>query len=368
MGIRYGTLRKWKAGKAPIPYSVFCKIIKKYKVSKKSFEYTLYLSRKYEADRLNEWISLQKHKGIRTKATNTMYRKYGRDYFRKIGLRSAEKGYLTKKELEVHLINKSLHKELQSKSHFTINDANYDLVYFKNDKPIFAEEILGGRKKKSSVLFQIAKIQEKSEKLGFPVIVTSWYEQNFNTKKERFPIESVLWMLETDSLLPILLDVKVFLDFRTKLLSRQAVPSKGDLYEFCKNEVKKRYLLRGAKAEKNTPQNCLEKTVHELFKKHRLNPAGKTILRTKYGTYFVVDDFIPKFNAAIMVTPTNIDDIIGQSFGIKTMCDIKLVTIGILQNNTRYKKYKYERVRNRYVDHTFVGTEELEEWLKNMGS
>jgi hypothetical protein len=175
-------------------------------------------------------------------------------------------------------------------------------------------------------------------------------------------------MLETDSLLPILLDVKVFLDFRTKLLSRQAVPSKGDLYEFCKNEVKKRYLLRGAKAEKNTPQNCLEKTVHELFKKHRLNPAGKTILRTKYGTYFVVDDFIPKFNAAIMVTPTNIDDIIGQSFGIKTMCDIKLVTIGILQNNTRYKKYKYERVRNRYVDHTFVGTEELEEWLKNMGS
>jgi len=368
MGIRYGTLRKWKAGTTPIPYSMFCKIIKNYNVSKKSFEYTLSISRKPEVDRLNEWVSLQKHKRIRTKATNTMYRRYGRDYFRKMGLRSAEKGYLTKKELEVHLINKSLPKELQSKSHFTISDANYDLVYFKNDKPILAEEILGGRKKKSSVLFQIAKIQEKSERLGFPVMVTSWYEHIFNTKKERFPIEGVLWMLDTDSLLPILLDVKAFLDFRTTLLCGETVPSKRDLYEFCKQEVKRRYLLRGAKAEKNTQQNRLEKTVHELFKKHGLNPAGKTIIRTKYDTYFVVDDFIPELNAAIMVTPTNIDDIIGQSFGIKTMCDDKLVTIGVLQNKMRYKKYKYERVKNRYIDHTFVGTKELEEWLKNMGS
>lgn len=368
MGVRYGTLRKWKAGKASMPYSLFCKIIKKYQVNKKSFDYELTVSKRHEESRLNEWVLLQKHKKIRTKATNTMYRKYGRDYFRKIGLRSAEKGYLTKKELEVHSINKSLCKKLQSKSHFTINDANYDLVYFKNNKPIFAEEVLGGRKKKSSVLFQIAKIQEKSERLRFPVIVTSWYKQNFNAKNEMFPLESVLWMLETNSLLPILLDVKAFLDFRTRLLSSQAVPSKGNLYEFCKKEIKNRYLLRGAKAEKNTSQNYLEKIVHELFKKHGFNPAGKKILRTKYDTYFVVDDFIPELNAAVMVTPKNIDDIIGQSFGIKTMCDDTLVTVGVLQNKTRYKKYKYERVKNRYVDHVFVGTKELEEWLKNMGS
>jgi hypothetical protein len=108
--------------------------------------------------------------------------------------------------------------------------------------------------------------------------------------------------------------------------------------------------------------------VHELFKKYGFAPTGKRIVRTKYGTYFVVDDFIPTLDAAVIVTPMTIDDIIGQSFGLKTMCEDKFMTIGILENESRYKKYKYERIKNRYVDHLFVGTKKLEEWLKNMGS
>ena len=237
LGVGYGTVRKWKAGTTLIPNSIFCKIVKIYHLNKKSFKYKLSISKKHRTGKLKEWILLQKNKEIRAKATNTLYRKYGMNYFRKIGLISAEKGYLTKRELEIHKINKTLPRLLQPKSHFTINNANYDLVYFKNNKPTFAEEVLGSRKKKSSILFQIAKIQEKCENLRFPVIVTSWYEQKFNTKTERFPIESVLWMLETNSLIPILLDVKTFFDFRIGLLSNNFISSKEYLREKLKRDT-----------------------------------------------------------------------------------------------------------------------------------
>jgi len=375
----YGTLQKWKRGIVAIPHNQFERLLMIGRLDKTELSYKLvdtkwgFVIWKSNPEKL-ERIMLERAAKMNTrksreKAVRTVLMRYGNEFFSKAGLRSAEKGRITEMEMRISYLNKKLPKDVLFKMHFTINRYNVDFVYYnKKGEMTILEEVLGARKKKSLIYFELAKIYDKILKIKRPFIISACYEKKYKNKTERFPLEAAMWMLDNKAAIPLFIDIDIFRKARVSLITkgRLTIENRDKFENFCREEMKNRNFSRGFNAQKNTAMNGLETKIHRMIKKHGFKPSGKKIIETKYGTAIVVDNFIPELNMAVVITSTSLEDIVGSAFGLKMFCDENIKVIGVAAN-AKQRSNKVGKIYIRYVDKLCTTVDEFESWLKNMG-
>ena len=372
----YGTLQKWKRGIVSIPYGQFERLLiisgldrteLSYELTDMKWGFVTWKSNPEKLEKLMlERAAKMNTRKSRQKAVKTVLRKYGDTFFNKIGLRSAEKGHTTEMEMQIIGLNKQLPKNVSFKMHFTINKSNVDFAYYnEKGKIIVIEEVMGARKKKSLVYFELAKIYDKILRVERPFIVTARYENKYKNKIERFPLEAAIWMLDNDIAVPIFMDIDIFRKARVSLIRKGKITSenKNKLEIFCRREVQNRNFSRGLNAQKNTVMNELEMKVQRVIKKHGFQPLGKKIIKTRYGTALVVDNFIPELNTAIVVTSTSLEDIVGSAFGLKMFCNKSINVVGVAAD-AKPRLNKVGKIYIRHVDKLCKSIYEFDNWLK----
>lgn len=317
---------------------------KKIKLNKKMYK-------KFKELRRKHVLKILASKKIRSKVMKTLIKKYGNYYFKMLGTLGAKNSPLTEREKKI--VKENLKANIPFDVHVPIGGWCVDFHYRNN----FVEEVLGFRKSKALLFYEIAKIFEKRKKIKKEFIVTSWFVKKYTYKKERFPIEATLLLIE-NNIIPILLDITQLRKLRTKILQGKMKNFKRFLSNFYARLINKNS-LRGALIEKKKPLDKLEKNIQNILEKNNLHPKGKTILETKYGTYIVSDNF---FNStAVFVSEKNIKSLIGYGFMIKNLVSKKIKVIGI--TNKKIKICGVDKyLIKQYIDLFFPTIKEFKEW------
>jgi len=295
---------------------------------------------------------------VRQKAIKSIKAKYGEDHFSRLGLTSASIQGLGKREMLVEKEISNLGFEIEP--HKTILGSNFDFVYKKENEIKAVEEVLSFKKKKSALFFEILVLNEKLERLKekyeVPFFITTWYEKNLNYKIERFPLELLLWCLNKN-MTPILMDDNFFKNTRKDFLL--GVEHISEIRQHFRDNLQKRkqLLLNGATIQLKQPFDLLERNLHTSLEKVGLNPCGKKLLETKYGTYTVPDNYFTFNNTdyAVFASMNDSKGVIGSSAIIKEMISPEIKTIGIVLNSTRKRDYMISQktLLNRYVDYFY---------------
>lgn len=331
----------------------------------------------YSRIQRKRWLSMKskyKDKKIdvnRGKAVQTIYSRYGVNFFQKLGLGAAERKELNERELQIKKITEDLCPSIRIVSHKTIDFFNVDFLYEGHSGPTCVEEVLGFKKNKSKIFYDILIIKEKFSELSknFPAIgflLTSWREKKLQYKKERFPIDVFLWSLE-NRMLPVFVDIPELNQIRVQIISG-IVPDKNIVRQHLEKLLLGRSrLVQGAKSQLNQNFNGLEELVHKKLMERGFNPEGKKMLETKFGTYIVTDNFFQNGSQkiAVFVSSSYCENIIGSAALVKELVDNNIKIVGILESDVKlkssYRKVK-EKLLKKYVDFFFSSLQEFDDW------
>jgi len=239
------------------------------------------------------------------KAAKSILKKYGHDYFRKIGkiggknqktywtrersLKQCNYGrlgglkrvmrtkYFNRQEKHVFEENKRLDLKFKS-NYFLDNELNFDFVYFKNGNIIGVEETtLNPFRGLASFIEKRSKIEKE-----IPFIVTF---------KKSYP-QIVSFLLKMN-IIPLNLNQRRL--FIKKILNPK---SRNKIKEKIKDIIKQKidnskiFSYVNATRELETPYDKYEKIIHRVLNILRLSPMGKTLIETRDGFHFVPDDMI----------------------------------------------------------------------------
>ena len=339
--VSYNALRFWRRGIRPIPGECLNRLASAAGVDLASLRFErvpfLWRGNPVSQPRFQELarrqVELMRAPSARKKALSSVYASHGEEHFKHLALRTAEGLPMTRREVCIEKQNQRLPSGVRAESHRTLCGKNYDFAYFQGESLVATEEVLGWRRKRDQFFFDVAYILARRH-VDCPTLLTSWYEQRSNRRTERFPLDLVLWLLEQEGLLPILLDVPEFRQAREDLITRRPV-DRLPLRRFCEEKLSSRNLRKGAEAELKTPQSTSERKVHDLFKSAGLRPAGKKAFKTNYGTYLVADDYLPELGTAVFVSTSRVEDLVGASFALKRLCPLPIKAIGIILNPSK---------------------------------
>jgi len=174
----------------------------------------------------------------------------------------------------------------------------------------------------------------------------------------------LVWAFEK-GMVPILADVNVFENLRENVL-RNSSYSPLKLQEFLKNNLRKRkgLLEKGACIQLKQPFDELEEAVHNRLSRMGLNPEGKKLLETRYGTFTVPDNYFKKEGKEVVVFVSKADlwGVVGSAALVKEMISPKVETIGIVlnSNKSRFKSKALNTLLKTYVDYFYNSPEEVE--------
>lgn len=295
---------------------------------------------------------------VKKKRVNTFLSNYGKDYFKNIGLKGAEKTPLNKRELYIKELN--IKNSIEFSAHKIISNFCLDFVY--NNYVI--EEVLGFRKKKAMIFYEISKIYEKIKALkNYKFIVTTWYSKKYTNKQEYFPSEAFHWLLEHD-ILPILIDIPKFAEIRQEFLLARCVKDENYLLKLL-NEllINRKRFYSSSKSQIKIEFDEIENRVSKILLENKLKPEGKKMLKTKYGTYIVTDNFFNKH--AIFISNKNLQDIIGYGFIVKELIDKNMKVIGILNNKKKIFGLDKKLIK-KYTDNIFFSLNDFNLWARSL--
>lgn len=326
--------------------------------------------KRYSQIQRERWLKALKSwesKDIRQKAVKSLKERYGKNYFRELGLKGSSNQKLTKRE---ELVKKKIsNMDFDVEHHKTILDNNFDFAYKKENELKAVEEVLGFKKKKSLIFYEILVLYEKYKKLiqkyKIPFFVSTWYEVDLKYKKERFPMELLIWASKK-GMHPILMDSDFFNNLREQILSESTI-NNFETIGFLKNNLKERehLLKRGAVSQSNQSFDKLEQKVHDVLETMCLNPHGKKLMKTKYNTFTVPDNYfeINGEKIAVFVSKTDLVGIIGSAAIVKELISPKIKTIGLIENKDKIKlkTNAQNTLLNSYVDYFYSSLSELEE-------
>ncbi len=191
---------------------------------------------------------------------------------------------------EKEIINENLANNFEfdfQKNLETINEWRcFDFVYYLNSEPVLAEEVTNANyHKKSQTLDFIERNKWLKNEFGIPLVVT------FKNMPKR--LDMVLLLLE-EGIVPIL-------DSKNRMLLIEACINDStniqNYLENLKDSIKKsieenlKIAFTAAKRESLAVKNNLEKDIHDKLSELGLNPFGKKILQTIYGTYLIPDNY-----------------------------------------------------------------------------
>jgi hypothetical protein len=251
--------------------------------------------------------------------------------------------------------------------HKTIGKHNFDFTYSENGMLKAVEEVLGFKKKKALIFFEILVLHEKHKKLieqfNVPFFVSTIFEVQLKEKIERFPLELLIWAFEK-GMIPILSDNEVFNSARRSILNGNSDCCAG-LVNFLNRSLRERRiaLRKCALAQSKQGFDKLEMETHEKLVQLGVNPEGKKMLETKYGTFIVTDDYfregIKEF--AVFASKNDIEGVVGSCALVKEMVFPSIKTIGLVTGNKRTMTgVRYDLIKT-YVDYFINSTEKLEE-------
>jgi len=323
----------------------------------------------YSKIQRKRWLNLLKiwgSKEKRKKAVKSLKEKYGQNYFSLLGLNGASNKSMTKREELVLETTRKL--GLNIACHKTLFEFNFDFVYRENGKIKAIEEVLGFKKKKSSIFFEVLSLYEKYKVLKqhhkVPFFVSTWYEVDLNYKIERFPLELLIWSLEK-GMIPVLMDSDVFNDVRTACLNNRSFNSSNlDKYLKMKLNERKNLLEKGAAIQSKQYFDELEQKLNKILVDLGLSPEGKKLLETEYKTFVVPDNYcrINGKRIVFFVSKGDINSLIGSAALVKEFVSLDIRTVAVISKKT--KKTLATKLQNillkAYVDDFYTSLEDFE--------
>lgn len=157
---------------------------------------------------------------FRQRIAKTILERYGEHHYTKLGLAIAEKTPLSPRETTV-LKATRIDSGVVVKQHVTFMDFNVDFAYYMNGQLIAVEEVLGFKKQKCNLFFDLLVLYEKFRKLrethSVPFMVTTWFEERATGRICRFPLDLALWCLEKEMVL-LFLDNETCREMRERIL------------------------------------------------------------------------------------------------------------------------------------------------------
>ena len=299
------------------------------------------------------------------KRIKTLKARFGEHHFSSLGLKTAENQELTPRE---KLVKKEIFGlGFEVETHKTISNHNFDFTFNKQGELKAVEEVLGFKKKKSHVFYQLLILFQKYgdvvSKYRVPFFVSTWYEVDLGYKRERVPIELLLWAYEK-GMIPVLMDNGNFHNLRADVLNGNEWKTKITGVLKSNLSQRKKLLFQGAKSQFKQPFDELEQITNNKMGLIGLNPQGKKLLETRFGTFTVSDNF---FNLngqdfAVFVSNNDLPGIIGSSAIVKELISSKIKTVGILfgSNKRNFKTRVQRTLLNSYVDYFYNSIEEFE--------
>jgi len=301
----------------------------------------------------------------RPKALQTLQERYGLAYFTFLGLSGAAGQKLTERE---KIVKNEIDKlGFDIKPHKTIFENNFDFAFEKEGELKAVEEVLGFRKKKGSLFFDILSLYEKyksiRKKYAVPFFVSTWSKVDLGHKFERTPLELLIWALEK-GIIPILQDCDFFNETRKNALFHED-SEEPKILEFLKNDLdnRKTNLRKGALAQLRQPFDGLEKASHEKLIANNLPARGKKLFKTKYGTFTVADNYfeINGRQFAVFVSRSDINGVIGSAALVKELVSPTIKTIGIvLSRKCRHETLLQKTLLKTYVDYFYDSLDAVE--------
>lgn len=289
----------WQRSK-PIPIEIFQELIRY--LSKKEKTKLIQNSEIFEG----KIIKRKTWKRDNTSAVRTMRKKYGKNFFRKIGKLggSKQKFYWSKEKLlkqsfhgrlggikridgkilnekEKILSEENKRLNLKFKPNYVLNEnLNFDFVYFdSNNKINFVEESTLDPFRGLAYFVEKRKILDR--KIGFFISYEKSTPDVLSVLLENkiIPVQNKMREIFLESIRDNNLNIKSFVKNTKdsiKVLSAYVSP----LSKSCSlNELRKDY-------------NEYEKIVYDAIKRSGLKTFGKKIIKSKNGTYFVPDNFV----------------------------------------------------------------------------
>jgi hypothetical protein len=335
LGLNYNALRFWRRGVKPIPSDCLEHLaaaagleVQRLGYERLPLRWGGRIVSLKEFSQLSarhvEWMRAPES---RKKALATTYASQGKEYFVRLGLRSASRLPPTRRERLVAGLNAKLPPEVEVRTHTTIGRKNCDFAYFANGELRALEEVLGWHRKRDQFFSEASRIFKRVPP-DVPTLLTSRYENETPRRTERFPLDLALWALDQPNLLPIFLDDHDFVKARESVLRGLPV-DRDSLRAFCRRELSQMRPLKGARAELLTKPNAEETTVHALFERYSLRASGKRMFQTRYGTYIVPDDYLEDSNTAVFVSRRHVEALEGAAFALKQLFPLPIKAIGV---------------------------------------
>ncbi|UCD04208.1 MAG: hypothetical protein JSW73_01005 [Candidatus Woesearchaeota archaeon] len=256
----------------------------------------------------------------RNKAVDTLYKKYGNNFFSKIGLKGAKitnkmwtlerrikqssngkKGgnkkvknieYFTEQEREV--ANQNTELELNFKTNYFLSkDYNFDFVYFYKNKPIAVEETTINAFRGFTDFLEKRNFLDKKYGKDFPFIVT------VRSKKRLKDLAAFLLENNIFILTNLQQRRKYFLDILNKNTVKKL---KEKLFSDVRKELKIKSEISKTQAYKEKGLiNDYEQFVNSILFKLGLSPLGKEVFKSPFGFYYVSDNLFRINNTDIAV-------------------------------------------------------------------
>ncbi len=293
---------------------------------------------------------------FRERIAKTILERYGEHHYTTLGLAIAEKSPLSPRELTV-LEKTRVDRGLVVKQHVTFMDFNVDFAYYQNGQLIAVEEVLGFKKQKCSLFFDLLVLYEKFRKLreihSVPFLVTTWFEEKATGRICRFPLDLALWCLEKEMVL-------LFLDNETCREMRETIlQGNSDGTEISKTRTFVQSMLqdlrrftKGAVSQSRQPFDPFETQVHQFLSERGFAPRGKKMLQTKFGTFIVTDNFLDSESRpkAVFLSKKHLDCLIGSAALVKELVEEPIQTICVTEAPVDRIRQKQKALAQKYID------------------
>lgn len=297
--------------------------------------------------------------------------KYGESWFSRMARANTIKRNVKKSQLaqkptlqERNLIDLNIKNNLEFRFHEILGRGNdwrcFDFIYYFNNKPILVEEVTSTSYLHRSYTLDLIEKKEWLKKMNLPLFVT------FSKLPKK--LDCVLLLIDEDIIPIFSKEERINLIFSAirndSYLSSNYIKN---LRKFIKYKIKEKsnILLASAKRECNKISNPHEQVLNGKLNELGLNPTGKKILQTKYGTYLVPDNYF-EYNGnkfCVLVSFANSHNSLrilasehaAYAYFIKKLVDPDMKCISILgfnctfdfinDSNSLYRKYL-----QKYVD------------------
>lgn len=279
------------------------------------------------------------------------------------GLISAERQKLTSTEQRLLKSYKKLFNfQIEVHKTFKIKNVsrNIDFVFSKNNEKIIIETS-GSIRSKSESFFKILEAMEKREFLRKKYKIKEFF---LHFKSKFRPLDTLLLAIEKDFIPTV--DIKKHFQILNETIKRKSL--EGCLIKLrqkYKSEIEQNLekMKAAALREKYKTPNPTETLVNELLQVSNLNPNGKTLLKTKYGTFTVVDNFFVlnnvKWYVCVSKSKRGLREIlrnhIGYSFMIREIVDkkAKIMSIILLEED-RNVIGKTKKLCDKWIDKLII--------------